>query len=154
MKNFCSSLTYLEEFKLVIFPRKGVVLGAKFYLDGCICKAICACSVTQLGPTPWPQGCSPPGSSDRGTSQAGTLEWAAISYSGGSFRPRAVRLSTRLVTKHLFLSSCEWPLCPWKPPGPVPFSGWYKQLILAFYLRISHILWAPICAELSFIFSC
>ena len=48
-----------------------------------------------------------PGSSDRGTSQAGTLEWAAISYSGGSSRLRAVRLSTQLVTKHLFLSSCE-----------------------------------------------
>ena len=35
-----------------------------------------------------PMGCSPPGSSVRGLLQARTLEWAAISFSRGSSRPR------------------------------------------------------------------
>ena len=154
MKNYCSSLTYLEEFKLVIFPRKGVVLGAKFYLDGCICKAICACSVTQLGPTLRPQGCSPC-QAPLTVGLPRQEHWSGLPFPTlGDLPDSGLWGWAQLVTKHLFLPSCEWPLCAWKPPGPVPFSGWHKQLILAFYLRISHILWAPIYAELSFIFSC
>ena len=40
-----------------------------------------------------PKDCSPPGSSVRGISQARTLEWAAISFSRGSSRPRVGTLS-------------------------------------------------------------
>ena len=35
-----------------------------------------------------PMDCSPPGSSVHGISQAKALEWAAISFSRGSSRPR------------------------------------------------------------------
>ena len=45
--------------------------------------------VAQLCLTPCdPRDCCPPGSSVQGILQAGTLEWAAISSSRGSFRPR------------------------------------------------------------------
>ena len=43
----------------------------------------------QLYPTLcYPRACSPLGSSVRGILQARILEWAAISFSRGSFRPR------------------------------------------------------------------
>ena len=49
----------------------------------------CCCSVTKSCLTLWnPMNCSPPGSSLHRTSQARILEWAAISFSRGSSRPR------------------------------------------------------------------
>ena len=47
------------------------------------------CLVTELCPTLWdPIGCSLPGSSIHGIFQVRILEWAAISFSRGSFQPR------------------------------------------------------------------
>ena len=39
-----------------------------------------------------PKDCSPPGPSVCGISQAGILEWAAVSFSRGSFQPRGSNL--------------------------------------------------------------
>ena len=49
----------------------------------------CCCLVAELCPTHCdPMDCSPPGCSAHGISQAGILEWAPISSSRGSSRPR------------------------------------------------------------------
>ena len=53
------------------------------------CLSVQFSSVTQSCPTLCdPVDCSPPGSSVHGILQAGLLEWVAISFSGGSSRPR------------------------------------------------------------------
>ena len=50
----------------------------------------CYCLVAQSCPTYCdPMDCSPPSSSVHGLSQARLLEWVAISFSRGSFQPRA-----------------------------------------------------------------
>ena len=47
------------------------------------------CLVSKWYPSLWdPVDCSPPRSSVQGISQARTVEWVAISFSGGSSRPR------------------------------------------------------------------
>ena len=47
-----------------------------------------------------PMDCSPPGSSIHGIFQARILEWAAISFSRGSSRPRDQTLISRIVDRH------------------------------------------------------
>ena len=47
-----------------------------------------------------PMDCSPPGSSIHGIFQARILEWAAISFSRGSSRPRDQTLVSRIVDRH------------------------------------------------------
>ena len=55
----------------------------------CVCVCVRACTSTQLCPTLChPVYYSPSGSSVRGISQTGILDWAAISFSRGSFQPR------------------------------------------------------------------
>ena len=54
------------------------------YLSVCVC-AFCHCRVWLFCK---PMDCNPPGSSVHGISQARILEWVAISFSGGSSRPR------------------------------------------------------------------
>ena len=54
--------------------------------------------VTQSCPTLWdPMDCSPPGSPVYGIFQARILEWGAISFSGGSSRPRDRTWVSRIV---------------------------------------------------------
>ena len=68
-------------------------------------------SVPQRLSNSWrPTDCNRPGSSAHGILQARTLEWVAISYSGGSSRPRDRTRVSCLVSR---LFSTE-------PPGKLP----------------------------------
>ena len=49
-----------------------------------------------------PMDCCPPGSSVHGISQARILEWAAISYSRGSSRPRDRTQVSRIAGRFLY----------------------------------------------------
>ena len=53
-----------------------------------MCACVCARSLQSCLTLYDLRDCSPPGSSIHGTLQARILEWAAISFSRGSFQPR------------------------------------------------------------------
>ena len=76
--------------------------------------------VAQSCLTLWdPMDCSPPASSVHGILQAGIMEWVAISYSGGSSRPRD---RTRVSYISLHLQAGSLPLAPHGKPR-VPAQG-------------------------------
>ena len=74
-----------------------------FSLTSSLCAQSC---LTLCGP----MDCSPPVSSVCGIFQASILEWVAISYSGGSFRPRdQTRVScVSCIGRQFFTTSTSW----------------------------------------------
>ena len=77
-------------------------------------------SLTQSCPTLCnPVGCSPPRSFVHGIFQARVLEWAAISFSRGSSRPRDQTQVSRIVSKMLYRLSHQG-----RPRGKRLSSDW------------------------------
>ena len=92
----------------------------------------CACSVVQSCPTLCdPVDCSPPGASVHGILQARILEWAAMSSSRGSSRPRdrtcvsctAGRLLTAEPPGVNLGCVCNAPLNSLPVAGPAPSAS-------------------------------
>ena len=68
----------------------------------------CESEVAQLCPTLCdPMDCSPQGSSVHGILQARILEWAAISFSRGSSRPRDRTQVSHIVGRHFYSLSYQ-----------------------------------------------
>ena len=87
------------------------------------------CSISQLCPTLWDlMDCSLPGSSVHGIFQARILEWAAISYSRGSSRPRD--------WTHISCISCigRWIFYHWAPGEPMLYS---RSLLVIYFTHSS-----------------
>ena len=80
----------------------------------CVCVSVCV-SARTLSAAPSrptlcnPVSCSPPGSSVHGILQARILEWAAISSSRGSSRPRNRTLISCIVAGGFFATVSEKP---------------------------------------------
>ena len=71
----------------------------------------CVCPVAQSCPAPCdPMDCSPPGSSVHGIRQARVLEWAAVSFSRGSSRPRDRTCTSYVpcIVGRCFTPSATW----------------------------------------------
>ena len=99
----------------------------------------CVCWVVQSCPTLWnPVDCSPPGSSVHRIFQARILEWAAISLSRGSSRPRG---RTQVSCVSCFSRQILYHWATWEAPswsGPDPNVSSYVPEFPSSFLRFRY----------------
>ena len=93
-------------------PKRRSIWTSAGRLLQCYKRHVYACLVGSLCD---PVGCSPPGSSVHGIFQARILEWAAISISRGSSRPRdGTRVSCVCCVGRQILYHCTTLGSPWQ----------------------------------------